>query len=295
MSLVEQAIARMRNQANAAAAKAAEAASASNAPAAPPAPIIGRVAGTSKPATRITVDKTALRANGYLAEEGKEKHFADHFRRIKRPLIEKAMSNDAAGEPRVIMITSALPGEGKTFTSINLALSMALERDVSVLLVDCDVAKRHVGEILGLKDHVGLLDALVDESLDVESLVVETNLPGFSILPAGGRVETTAELLSSKRMRQLVAGLCLHNPRRVVLLDSPPLLITNEGRALLKVAGQVVLVTRAGHTPRHAVQDAVALLGAQQAGGIVLNHAGGRGTDGYYYGYGSHGVAGNDA
>ena len=287
MSLVEQAIARMRNQANAAAAKAAEAASTSNAPA--------RVAGTSKPVTRITVDKTALRASGYLAEEGKEKQFADHFRRIKRPLIEKAMSNDAVGEPRVIMITSALPGEGKTFTSINLALSMALERDVSVLLVDCDVAKRHVGEILGLKNHVGLLDALVDESLDVESLVAETNLPGFSILPAGGRVETTAELLSSKRMRQLVAGLCLHNPRRVVLLDSPPLLITNEGRALLKVAGQVVLVTRAGHTPRHAVQDAVALLGAQQAGGIVLNHAGGRGTDGYYYGYGSYGVAGNDA
>jgi protein-tyrosine kinase len=295
MSLVEQAIARMRNQANAAAAKAAEAASTSSAPAAPAAPVIGRVAGTSKPAARITVDKTALRANGYAAEEGKEKQFANHFRRIKRPLIEKAMSSDVAGEPRVIMITSALPGEGKTFTSINLALSMALERDVSVLLVDCDVAKRHVGEILGLKDHVGLLDALVDESLDVESLVVETNLPGFSILPAGGRVETTAELLSSKRMRQLMAGLCLHNPRRVVLLDSPPLLITNEGRALLKVAGQVVLVMRAGHTPRHAVQDAVALLGAQQAGGIVLNHAGGRGTDGYYYGHGSYGVAGNDA
>jgi len=295
MSLVEQAIARMRNQANAAAAKAAEAASTSSAPAAPAAPVIGRVAGTSKPAARITVDKTALRVNGYVAEEGREKQFANHFRRIKRPLIEKAMSSDAAGEPRVIMITSALPGEGKTFTSINLALSMALERDVSVLLVDCDVAKRHVGEILGLKDHVGLLDALVDESLDIESLVVETNLPGFSILPAGGRVETTAELLSSKRMRQLMAGLCLHNPRRVVLLDSPPLLITNEGRALLKVAGQVVLVMRAGHTPRHAVQDAVALLGAQQAGGIVLNHAGGRGTDGYYYGHGSYGVAGNDA
>ncbi len=97
----------------------------------------------------------ALRASGYLAEEGKERQFADHFRRIKRPLVEKAMSKDAAGEPRVIMITSALPGEGKTFSSINLALSMALERDVSVLLVDCDVAKRHVGEILGLKDEIG--------------------------------------------------------------------------------------------------------------------------------------------
>jgi protein-tyrosine kinase len=290
MSLVEQAIARMRNQANAAAAKVADAAATTTS--APVPPVVNRVAGSAKPATRIAVDRLALRAGGYLAEEGKERQFADHFRRIKRPLVEKAMSKGATGEPRVIMITSSLPGEGKTFTSINLALSMALERDVSVLLVDCDVAKRHVGEILGLKAELGLLDALVDETLDVDSLVVETNLPGLSILPAGRRVETTAELLSSQRMRRLMTDLCQHNPRRIVLLDSPPLLITNEARALLKVAGQVVLVMRAGHTPRHAVQDAVALLGEQQAGGIVLNHVGGGGTDGYYgyYGYGSYGV-----
>src|ERR1700722_11205283 len=295
MSLVEQAIVRMRTQANAAAGKVADAAATSSAPASPVPPIVNRVAGTAKPATRIAIDRLALRANGYLAEEGKERQFADHFRRIKRPLVEKAMSKDAAGEPRVIMITSALPGEGKTFSSINLALSMALERDVSVLLVDCDVAKRHVGEILGLKDDRGLLDALVDESVDIESLVVETNVPGFSILPAGRRVETTAELLSSQRMRQLVAELCRHDPRRVVLLDSPPLLITNEGRALLKVAGQVVLVMRAGHTPRHAVQDAVALFGAEQAGGIILNHVGGGEASGYYYGYGTYGVDVNGA
>jgi protein-tyrosine kinase len=295
MSLVEQAIARMRNQANAAAAKVADAAATSSASASPVPPIVNRVAGTAKPATRIAIDRLALRANGYLAEEGKERQFADHFRRIKRPLVEKAMSKDAAGEPRVIMITSALPGEGKTFSSINLALSMALERDVSVLLVDCDVAKRHVGEILGVKEDKGLLDALVDESLDIESLVVETNVPGLSILPAGRRVETTAELLSSQRMRQLVAELCQHNPRRIVLLDSPPLLITNEGRALLKVAGQVVLVMRAGHTPRHAVQDAVALVGPHQAGGIVLNHVGGGEAAGYYYGYGTYGVEDNGA
>jgi Mrp family chromosome partitioning ATPase len=191
------------------------------------------------------------------------------------------------------MITSALPGDGKTFTSINLALSMSLERDVSVLLIDCDVAKRHVGDITGLEDDVGLLDALVDESLDIESLVVGTNLAGFSILPAGRRAEGTAELLSSNRMRQVVIELCLHDPHRILLLDSPPLLITNEGRALLKIAGQVVLVMRAGHTPSHAVQDAVALIGPEQAGGIVLNHVGIGAGEGYY-GYGSYGIDGND-
>jgi exopolysaccharide/PEP-CTERM locus tyrosine autokinase len=296
MSLVEQAIARMRNQAKAAAPKkAVDADSASSAASTAAAAIAGRAAEPAKAARRITVDRAVLRANGYLAEEAQDKHFADHFRRIKRPLIDKAMSSDAAGESQVIMVTSALPGDGKTFTSINLALSMSLERDVSVLLVDCDVAKRHVAQITGLDDEIGLLDALSDESLDVESLVVATNLPRFSILPAGRRVESTAELLSSNRMRQLITQLCMHNPRRILLLDSPPLLITNEGRALLKVAGQVVLVALAGHTPRHAVEDAMALIGAQQAGGIILNQVSPGGTDGYYYGYASYGVDGSDA
>jgi protein-tyrosine kinase len=295
MSLVEQAIARMRNQASAAATKAADAAPKPNVPAATLAPIVSRVADAGKPAKRITLDRAVLRAQGYLAEASKEKHFADHFRRIKRPLVDKALSQ-GTGETRIIMITSALPGEGKTFSCINLALSMSLERDVSVLLVDCDVAKRHISDILGLNKEVGLLDALADESMDVESLVVGTNVPGFSILPAGRRVATMAELLSSNRMKQLMGELCLHDPRRILLLDSPPLLITNEGRALLKFAGQVVLVMRAGHTPRHAAQDAVALIGEQQAGGIILNEVTGHRADGYYgYGaYGSYGIDGDD-
>ncbi len=130
-----------------------------------------------------------MRAGGYLPEEGKDRQFTEHFRRIKRPLVDKALSGDlAAGDPRVIMVTSALPGDGKTFTSINLALSMALERDISVLLMDCDVAKRHVSDIVGLRDEDGLLDALMNESMDIESLVVQTNVRGLSILPAGKRV-----------------------------------------------------------------------------------------------------------
>jgi protein-tyrosine kinase len=287
MSLVEQAIARMRNQARAAAGpKMAEAGSK---PAAP-LPIIDRLPEAApEPAKSMTLDMDALRARGYLPEPGMDKPFADHYRRIKRPLIDKAMSGVAAvGEPLVIMVTSALPGDGKTFTSINLALNMALERDISVLLVDCDVAKRHVSEIVGLKEEAGLLDALADESVDAESLIVQTHLRGLSILPAGKRREGTAELLSSNRMRQIVVNLAKRNPRRIVLLDSPPLLITNEGRTLVKIAGQVALVVRAGQTPRHAVQDALGLFDAQQAGGIILNQVQVTRLEGYY-GYGSYG------
>jgi exopolysaccharide/PEP-CTERM locus tyrosine autokinase len=239
----------------------------------------------------MTLNMEVLRARGYLPEASEDQRFADHYRRIKRPLIDKAISEVAAvGEPRVIMITSALPGDGKTFTSVNLALSMALERDISVLLVDCDVARRHVSDIVGLKEESGLLDALVDESVDIESLVVQTNLRGLSILPAGRRrVEATTELLSSNRMRQIIANLCHRNPRRILLLDSPPLLITNEGRTLVKIAGQIVLVVRAGHTPRQAVRDSIGLFDAQQAGGIILNQVQMSPVEGYY-GYGSYGI-----
>ena len=260
----------------------------------------GRVSRTAAPshdsdpldeaANRISVDSTALRAAGYLPEPGKERQFADQYRRIKRPLIDRALSGDAtAGDPRMIMVTSALPGDGKTFTGINLALSMSLERDITVLLIDADVAKRHVSQIFGLDARPGLLDALADERREVAPVIVPTTTRGLSILPAGSRVPNTAELLSSSRMGKLMASLCARDPRRILLLDSAPLLVTNEGAALVKVVGQVVLVVRAGQTPRHAVKAAVGLFDANQAGGVVLNEVPG-GSTGEYYGYGSYGT-----
>lgn len=296
MSLVEQTIARLKKQ------QGREAPGANSAPGpndqsphrAAPVLIDDRFEETSSLAKHIVVDNVGLRASGYFPEQDRDRQFADQYRRIKQPLIDKALSGAAAvGESRVIMVTSALPGDGKTFTSINLALSMALERDISVLLVDADVAKRHISEILNLDDGAGLLDALVDENLDAESLIVPTTTPGFSVLSAGHRVASTAELLSSNRMRKVVAALCARNPCRIVLVDSPPLLVTNEARALIKIAGQVVLVVRAGQTPRPAVQAAVALFDPQQAGGIVLNEVQGS-AGGRYYGYESYGSYGSD-
>jgi exopolysaccharide/PEP-CTERM locus tyrosine autokinase len=289
MSLVEQAIARLRNQ-----------------QAGTQRPLIGGTGKSvvppavsepeeSKAVNRLAIDVNALRAGGYLPEASKDRQFADHYRRIKRPLIEKALSgDDAGGEPRIIIVSSAVPGDGKTFTSINLALSMALERDISILLVDSDVSKHHITDIFGLRQRKGLLDALIDESLDPEALIVPTSSRGFSILPSGTRVEGTAELVSSNRMRQIVTALCARNPRRILLLDSPPLLITNEGRALVKVAGQVVLVVRAGETPRHAVEAAIGMFDEKQAGGLILNQVKVGLTEGYY-GYGAYGTPADGA
>jgi exopolysaccharide/PEP-CTERM locus tyrosine autokinase len=298
VSLVEQTIARLKKQ-QAKGAPGSTRAPTSTTDRSPhrSAPVLvdGRFEETTSLVKPILVDNAALRARGYFPEQERDRQFADQYRRIKRPLIDKALSGGTTvGESRVIMVTSALPGDGKTFTSINLALSMALERDVSVLLVDSDVAKRHFSEIFGLEGRAGLLDALVDETLDAESLIVPTTTRGFSILPAGNRVSGTAELLSSNRMRMIVAALCARNPRRIVLLDSPPLLVTNEGGSLVKIAGQVVLVVRAGQTPRQAVQAAVALFDPQQTGGLVLNEVPGSPGEGYY-GYGSYGSDGDQA
>jgi exopolysaccharide/PEP-CTERM locus tyrosine autokinase len=291
MSLVEVAISRMRQAG--AAKKEVDAGARTPAAAEPPAAPATEAAPSIK---RLSIEIGMLRAKGYLPEESADRQFADHYRQIKRPLIEKALSGQFEGpsDSRLIMVTSALPGDGKTFTSINLALSIARERDVTALLVDADTPKPHVSQIFDLQGRPGLMDALVDEARNIESLVVPTNIRGLSLLPAGTPVEGTAELINSDRMRQLIMNLISNNPRRIVILDSPPLLITSESRALAKIAGQILLVVRAGHTPRHAVRDAITLFGEQQAGGIVLNQ-GHAGFTENYYGYGAYGTESDDS
>jgi protein-tyrosine kinase len=286
MSLVEKAMTRLRRPGESAGEGATQPAAA---------PLAERATGPVKNAKQLTIDINLLRARGYLPEETKDRQFADEYRKIKRPLIRKALAappGGTAADPRLIMVTSALPGDGKTFTSVNLAFSLARERDISVVLVDADLPKPHVSRIFGVQQEPGLTDALTDESIAIESLVIQTNVRGFSILPAGASEEGSSELLSSNRMRQVVKSLCANNPRRIVLLDSPPLLITTEGPALVSVSGQVVLVIRAGVTPRRAVLDAIGMIDEDRAGGVVLNEAQMGLMHGHYgYGYGNYGDA----
>jgi Mrp family chromosome partitioning ATPase len=192
----------------------------------------------------------------------------------------------------MVLVTSALPGEGKTFTSLNLALSVARERDVSVLLVDADLPKGHLSRTFGLQGTPGLLDALADEAIDAESLVIGTDIKGLEILPAGNAVEGTAELVASARMCQIATRLLARHPRRLVLFDSAPLLPSSEARALMQIPGRILMVTRAGTTPRHALLDALALIDKTKLHGLVLNDAHAGSSDGYYthYGYAGYGA-----
>lgn len=243
----------------------------------------------------VHIDREALRTAGYLPEAEQDRLFADEYRRIKRPILEVAFGPDAGAlprHPRLVMMASALPGDGKTFTSINLALSLARERDSSVVLVDADVAKPHISRIFGVESQLGLLDVLADTTLDVAGRIIPTDVRGLSILPAGGQRDGATELLASARMGQVIRDILARNPRCIALFDSSPLIVSSESRALAAVMGQVVLVVRSGHTPRSAVTECLEILRDASTVRLVLNQGRRSLIDELYgYGYGSYGQA----
>jgi exopolysaccharide/PEP-CTERM locus tyrosine autokinase len=243
-----------------------------------------------RPTRTLHIDRDALRHSELLPPLSQERQLSGEYRQIKRPLIANALGR---GVPKIpnghrIMVASAMPGDGKTFTSINLSLSFALEKDLSVVLVDADVAKAHLSRILGVENDPGLMDLLHDEQLDPESVILPTDVPGLSILPAGKAVETATELLSSARMEHVASQISARDPKRIVLFDSAPLLITSEAMALVSAVGQIVMVVRANVTPQSAVLDAIELLGEGKSIGLVLNQADEQVRPGYYYQYYGH-------
>lgn len=242
-------------------------------------------------ARRIEIEMGALRNAGFLAPEEEERVIVDQYRQIKRPLIAHALGRRATKlkDGRLILITSAMSGDGKTFTCINLALSIARERDLSVLLVDADVAKSHVSRLFGAESELGLLDLLQEGSeLSVNDVILGTNIEGLSVLTAGENNPHATELLSSNRMESLIKILLEQDPNRIIIFDSPPLLATSESRVLATLAGQVVLVVHAGQTPQHAVSSAIDMVDESKALNLVLNQARHAGGGEYYgtYGYG---------
>jgi exopolysaccharide/PEP-CTERM locus tyrosine autokinase len=242
----------------------------------------------------VLIDRARLQAEGHLPPEKSERLIANQFRHIKRPVIKNAFGKgvEPVTNGRLVMVTSSLPGEGKTFSSINLALGIAREKGIELLLIDADVAKQHISRTFGVNDEPGLLDALADDAIDVESLVHPTDVEGLSILSAGQCGEDVAtELLASSRMEEIAQKLVAANPHRIALFDTPPLLLTNESRVLASIMGQVLLVVCAGVTPRQAVVEAISYLDQDKPLGLVLNQSK-AGKPGSYYGYGSYGYGG---
>lgn len=236
----------------------------------------------------VTLDLERLERSGHLVPTQTRSALAEEFRHIKRPLLKNArIKESTANRLSLIMVTSALPREGKTFCAINLAMSLAVEIDTSVLLVDADVVRPEVLQRLGIQAEKGLLDVLTDPDLRLSDVVLKTNVPKLSILPAGTRNNMSTELLASEAMETLLESLTTRYPDCVVIFDAPPLLVTNEATVLASRVGQVVLVVEASGTPRAAVAQAFAAVEQCPIVMSVLNKAHESAAPlgyGYYYG-----------
>ncbi len=232
-----------------------------------------------------------LAEQGMITPHKPRSRIADEYRTIKRPLIHniEAKGADRVKNANLIMVTSALPGEGKTFTAINLAMSMATEQDRTVLLVDADVTKATAAKTLGISDECeGLIDLLEDSSKQFSDVLIHTNIPKLRVLPAGHLHEHATELLASENMSRLMRELSNRYPDRVIIFDSPPLLITTESAVLSNFMGQIVYVIAAENSSQGAVEEAVEHLGEDKVVGVVLNKARHNPLvhHGYGYGYG---------
>ena len=183
---------------------------------------------------RVEIDLEALSAAGIVSPNAPRSQIADQYRVIKRPLIRNAMGKGASiiAHGNLIMVTSALPGEGKTFTAINLAMSIATELDNTVMLVDADVARPAVMKVLGLPESPGLLDLVLDESKDMASMLLKTNIDKLTILPSGTPHRRATELLASDTMIRLLDDMAQRYPDRIIVFDSSPLLLATEARVL---------------------------------------------------------------
>lgn len=238
-----------------------------------------------------TIDRVMLAERGLLVPGAAVGALAEEFRLVKRQLLATArsVSKSDAELSRLLLVSSARPNDGKTYCAVNLALSLAAERDLEVLLIDADFAKPDVMAQFGLAEQAGLLDALADPSIDVEACVVRTDIPHLSLLPCGTRTPADTELVASARTGTLITQLLTADPKRLLIFDSPPVLAASPASVLAAQVGQIMLVVRADRTSESDLREAINLLDSCEHIQLLLNAValtpGGR-RFGDYYGYG---------
>ena len=237
---------------------------------------------------QVHLDLDALMAAGFVTPNAPRSAIADQYRVIKRPLLANASGKGAAPleNGNLIMVTSAMPGEGKSFTAINLAMSMAMELDYRVLLVDADVARPSVMKTLGLPKGPGLLDLLLSDRMEMSDVLLRTNVEKLHLLPSGTPHLRATELLASDSMTRLIEEMGQRYPDRIIIFDSPPLLLTTESRVLATHMGQIVMVVQAEKTLQAQVKHALSTIEACPVKMLVLNQSRGGDQDAYGYGYG---------
>jgi protein-tyrosine kinase len=237
---------------------------------------------TTRRGRSLSIDPDQLRRQSLISPDGERTPNAESFRRIKRQVLANVGKSKAGVPGNLVLVTSALAGEGKTFCAINLAISIALEMDHTVLLVDADVARPSVSRMLGLNAGQGLMDVLLDRRIELADVLWKTDLGKLTLLPVGTAHKHATELLASDAMRVLLQEMAERYHDRIIIFDSPPLLSASEAQALASQMGQVVMVVEAGKTTEAALKAALGQLQLNKVTGLLLNKGHGPGP-GYYY------------
>ncbi|TVR98646.1 MAG: hypothetical protein EA406_06180 [Rhodospirillales bacterium] len=227
---------------------------------------------TPRSSPTLEIDLARLKEQGIITPDTVRSKTTEEMRLIKRRVLANFLQTEQKNA-NLIVVTSALASEGKTFVALNLAMSLAFEKDFRVLLVDADVAKPAINRRLGIEPREGLTDLLADPDRDVASVLLKTNVDSLSIIQAGTPHELNTELLASKRMIGLLDEIASRYSDRIVIFDSPPVLVTTEASTLLQNMGQVVFVVQAGRTSRQAVEEALELIQDCPHIGLVMNQA----------------------
>lgn len=241
---------------------------------------------------QVNVNLDELRARNFITPDSETTPMAEEFRLVKRSLILNAFAkgDGAIRNGNLILVTSTQPGEGKTFCAVNLALSIASERDVTVLLVDADTHKPEVLRTLGVEGSRGLVDVVADERLDLGDCLIRTNVENLVLLPAGRQHNLATELLASERMGLIIEEIAKRYPDRVVIFDSPPVLASSVASVLALHVGQILFIVEAERTREPQLKEALSLVSSCQNINLLLNKSrfpGGDKKFGSYYGYGT--------
>jgi protein-tyrosine kinase len=241
-----------------------------------PGPGASTPASGVRPGSRLVqLDFASLAARGYLTPDDPEAALANQFRKVKWPLLQACQNKS---QPRVenanrIMVTSSLAGEGKSFVALNLALSIATERDHSVLLIDADTTRPSLSRLLGISSEPGLLDLVSAKDASPEKSILRTNIEKLTVLAAGIRRPHATELLASEAMERLVEQLAAEYVDRILIFDAPPLLAAPEPAVLASHMGQIVVVAEAGRTTHATLKSALAAVESRPVVRMVLNKA----------------------
>jgi len=235
------------------------------------------------------LDFERLDKSGFLVPDTSHLRLAEEYRVIKRPILMNAFNKGAVpvDKGNLVIVTSSVEGEGKTYTALNLAMSIGMELDCTVLLVDADIIMRSLTKTLGLEKETGLVDALHDRNIDLGDLILATNIDRLKILPAGRSTKNPTELLSSSRMERITKELSGRYSDRIILFDAPPVLAATETSAIIHHMGQVIVVVESSRTPTDMIQSCIEHIESDKVIGMVLNKSRFHGKTGYYGGYGS--------